>query len=109
MNERVKEYLSTYPDDIVDLFHRLRQIVWDCALSEPQETLWARLPSYYVGEAFIRPIPFKDHINIESAAIPGYRDALHGCKITPKGMLQICLKQELPTDVLHHVFSETFA
>lgn len=31
-----------------------------------QRIEWAKLPSYYCGEKFIRIIPFKDHINIKS-------------------------------------------
>ena len=32
--------------------------------------MWAKLPTYYVGESFVRLIPFKDHINIEAKAVP---------------------------------------
>ena len=107
MNEQVKEYIDKYPSEIVDMYNNIRQIIFDSVSSEPEETLWAKLPSYYVGETFVRLIPFKDHINIEANAISEYKDVLSGYKVTPKGMLQIFLKQELPIDVLKQIFAKT--
>ena len=109
MNEQVKEYLNKYPNEIIDMYNALRKLIFDSASSEPQETMWAKIPSYYVGEAFVRLIPFKDHINIEAKAVSEYKDALAGYKITPKGMLQIFVKQEIPADELKQIFaSELF-
>ena len=107
MNEQVREYIDKYPSEIVDMYNNIRQIIFDSVSSEPEETLWAKLPSYYVGETFVRLIPFKDHINIEATAISEYKDVLSGYKVTPKGMLQIFLKQELPIDVLKQIFAKT--
>lgn len=108
MNEQVKEYLEKYPSEIVDLFNSLRHIVFESVLSEPKETLWAKLPSYYVGESFVRLIPFKDHINVEAKAITEYKEALSEYKVTPKGMLQIFTGQDIPVDMLKQIFAETF-
>ena len=108
MNEQVKEYIGKYPGEIIDLFGRLRQMILDSVSCELEETLWAKLPSYYVGEAFVRLIPFKDHINIEARAVTQHKEELVGYKITPKGMLQIYLKQDVPQDVLKQIFVETF-
>ena len=107
MNEQVREYIDKYPSEIVDMYNNIRQIIFDSVSSEPEETLWAKLPSYYVGETSVRLIPFKDHINIEANAISEYKDVLSGYKVTPKGMLQIFLKQELPVDVLKQIFAKT--
>ena len=107
MNEQVKEYISKYPDGIVAMFHELRQLIFKSASCEPEEILWAKLPSYTVGEAFVRLIPFKDHINVEAQAVTQYKDALDGYKITPRGMVQIYLKQEIPAEVLKQIFAET--
>ena len=107
MNEQVREYIDKYPSEIVDMYNNIRQIILDSVSSEPEETLWAKLPSYYVGETFVRLIPFKDHINIEANAISEYKDVLSGYKVTPKGMLQVFLKQELPIDVLKQIFAKT--
>ena len=107
MNEQVREYIDKYPSEIVDMYNNIRQIILDSVSSEPEETLWAKLPSYYAGETFVRLIPFKDHINIEANAISEYKDVLSGYKVTPKGMLQIFLKQELPIDVLNQIFAKT--
>lgn len=107
MNEQIKEYLTKFPNDIIDMYNVLRALIFDSLLSQPQETLWAKIPSYYVGEAFIRLIPFKDHINIEAKAVLEYKEELSGYKVTPKGMLQIFTNQDIPVDVLKKIFAKT--
>ncbi len=107
MNEQVKEYLENYPKEIFDLFHTLRKIIYESASHEPEETLWAKLPSYTVGDAFVRLIPFKNHINVEAQAVMQHTDELTEYKITPKGMLQLYVKQEVPMEVLKRIFRET--
>lgn len=109
MNENIREYIEKYPSGIIDMFGALRKLIMDCAPLEPQETMWAKIPSYYVGELFIRLIPFKDHINIEARAVTDYKEVLSEYKITPKGMLQIFVKQDIPVDVLKQVFAETLS
>ena len=107
MNEQVRKYIDKYSNEIIDMYDTLRKLIFDSASSEPQEIMWAKIPSYYVGESFVRLIPFKDHINIEAKAVSEHEDVLGEYKITPKGMLQIFLKQDIPTEVLKHIFSET--
>ncbi len=107
MNGQVKDYIDKYPGEIIDLYNDLRKIIFDSVSDKPEETLWAKLPSYYVGEAFVRLIPFKDHINIEAQAVIRHKEELAGYKITPKGMVQIYLKQNVPCEVLKHIFAET--
>lgn len=107
MNEQVKEYIDKYPSEIVDMYEKLRKLIFDSVSCEPEETLWAKLPSYYVGDAFVRLIPFKDHINIEAQAIVQYEKELTGYKITPKGMLQIYENQNVPGEILMQIFAET--
>ena len=109
MNEQVKEYIDKYPSDIIDMYNTLRKLIFDSVSSEPQETMWAKLPTYYVGESFVRLIPFKDHINIEANTILKYKEELASYKTTPKGMLQIFLKQDIPADVLKRIFAETLS
>lgn len=109
MNTQVKEYIDKYPNEIIDMYNDLRQLIFDSASIEPEETLWAKLPSYYVGESFVRLIPFKDHINIEAQPIIQHKDELSGYKITPKGMLQIYSKQDIPHEVLKQIFAEVLA
>ena len=107
MNEQVKEYIGKYPDEIIQMYNSLRQMIFDSVSCEPEETLWAKLPSYYVGESFVRLIPFKDHINIEAWTVIQHKEELAGYKITPKGMLQIFVRQDIPENVLKQIFSET--
>ncbi|MBE5786112.1 MAG: DUF1801 domain-containing protein [Clostridiales bacterium] len=107
MNEQIRAYLAKYPSEIIDMYSDIRRLIYDSVSAEPAETLWAKLPSYRVGEAFVRLIPFKDHINIEAKAVLEYKEALSNYKVTPKGMLQIFLKQGLPVDVLKEIFAKT--
>lgn len=107
MNKEVREYIEKFPSEIINMYNILRKLIYDSVLSEPQETLWAKLPSYYVGESFVRLIPFKDHINIEAISIIKHKEELISYKITPKGMLQIFIKQDIPDDVLRKIFKET--
>ena len=107
MNEQVKMYIEKYPVEIIDMFKALRQLIYNSVSVDPVETLWANLPSYYIGEAFVRLIPFKDHINIEARAVIKHKEELTGYKITPKGMLQIYTKQDVPSKILKLIFTET--
>ena len=107
MNEQVKDYIDKYPNEIIDMYNNLRQVIFDSVSCELKETLWAKIPSYYAGESFVRLIPFKDHINIEAQAVTWHKEELAGYKITPKGMMQIYLKQDIPYEVLKQVFAET--
>ncbi len=107
MNEQVKKYREKYPADIIDMFNNLRQIIFDSVSCELEEKLWAKLPSYYVGKSYVRLIAFKDHINIEAQAVISHKEELASYKITPKGMLQIYLKQDIPSDILKQIFAET--
>lgn len=107
MNEQVKEYVEKYPREIVDLYNRLRELIFGSMSGIPEEKLWAKLPSYYVGAAFVRLIPFQDHINIEAQAVVRHREALKEYKITPKGMLKIGGKQPIPEETLRQIFAET--
>ena len=108
MNELVKEYFEKYPREVIEMHNALRQLIYDSVSCELEETLWAKIPSYYVGEAVVRLIPFKDHINIEAQAVVQHKEELAGYKITPKGMVQIFLKQDIPYEVLKRIFAETF-
>ena len=103
----ITTYLAKYNDDIQKLFTDLRGMVIQSVDCDLEEKLWAKLPSYYLDDKFIRLIPFKDHVNIEAKSVMKYSEQLHEYKITPKGMLQIYLKQDIPKDVLSRVFSDT--
>lgn len=107
MNETVKEYLNQYSAELRELYTQLRDIVYDSIPQEIEEKLWAKLPSYYVGDFFVRLIPFKDHINIEASAISLHIGKLDGYKTTPKGMLQIYIGQVIPSNILKQIFAET--
>lgn len=107
MNEAIMDYVKGYCKGIQSLFIEIRELIIKSVPCEIEEKLWAKLPSFYVGEKFVRIIPFKDHINIEAYTIIKYKSQLEGYKITPKGMLQIYLNQDIPHTVLKEVFIET--
>lgn len=107
MNQQVSLYLEKFPAEVTEMFLALRDIICGSTEAAITETLWAKLPSYYVGDSFIRLIAFKDHINVEAKAIVQHKDELKGFKITPKGMLQIYTNQNIPTEILKKVFAET--
>ena len=107
MNKNVKEYLDKYSLELRELYAQLRDMIYESVPQQIEEKLWAKIPSYYVGDSFVRLIPFKDHINIEASAITLYRDKLDGYKITPKGMLQIYTGQVIPSNILKQIFAET--
>lgn len=109
MKEQIKEQINSYSVEVVDMFEHLRQLLFDSAPCEPEEKLWAKLPSYYFGKSFVRLIPFKDHINIEAQAALSHKEELTGYKFTPKGMLQIYLRQDIPSEILKRIFAETLA
>ena len=107
MEKEIKEYLNKYSTETNNLYMKLRDLVYLVASCEIEEKLWAKLPSYYVGEKFVRLIPFKDHINVEARKIVDYKGELEGYKITPKGMLQIYVGEDIPMEVLMRVFRDT--
>ena len=107
MSEAISDYVEGYCKGIQSLFIEIRELIIKSVPCEIEEKLWAKLPSFYVGEKFIRIIPFKDHINIEAYTIIEHKSQLEQYKITPKGMLRIYLKQDIPHAILQEVFTET--
>lgn len=107
MNEEVQDYIEKYSKEIQILFYEIRELIIKSVPFKIEEKLWAKLPSFYVGEKFIRIIPFKDHINIEAGAIMEYKHKLEQFKITPKGMLQIYINQDIPSNDLTIIFNKT--
>lgn len=107
MKEEIMEYLIKYPAEIIGIFTDIRQLIFDSTDPEPEEKLWAKLPSYFCGGDFVRLIPFRDHINIEARAAVSHMDELSGYRFTPKGMLQIYIGQDIPVDILKRIFTET--
>lgn len=109
MNEQVGKYLEKFSCEIISLFNSVRNIIFESTSLELKETLWAGMPTYSVGDAFVRLIAFGNHINVEAKAIIEHTEELAHYKITPKGMLQIYLNQSIPKDTLKQIFAETFA
>jgi len=106
MSEDIQNYIYRYSDDIKQLFMKIREQIMESIPCEVEERLWAKLPSYYVGDKFVRLIPFKDHINVEASALLSHKTELEHYKMTSKGMLQIYLDQE-PVSLFQTIFQET--
>lgn len=107
MDSSVREYIENYSLEIIEMYKKLRELILKSTSQQIEEKLWAKIPSYYVGEKFVRLIPFKDHINIQAMAIMQHKNELTGYKITSKGMLQIYLNQTVPLLLLQKIFDET--
>ena len=89
------------------LFSKIRDVIYSIESIIIEEKMWAKIPSYYYGEKFVRIIPFKDHINVEAEGLVNHTNDFEGCKFTPKGMLQIKANQAIDFGRLKMVFSET--
>lgn len=106
MSEDVQNCLDKYSDELKQLFMKIREQIMESIPCETEERLWAKLPSYYVGDKFVRLIPFKDHINVEASALLSHKTELEQYEMTPKGMLKIYLNQE-PVSLFQTIFQET--
>lgn len=107
MDKEIQEYIGKYDTNIQDKFLEVRSLIMMSTQADIEERLWAKLPSFYVDNKFIRVIPFKDHLNIEASKNSSYKTELAGYKMTPKGMLQIYTHQSVPSEVLKKIFIET--
>jgi hypothetical protein len=105
--EVIEKYLSSFDDTTRQRFNILHNLLLESTTQGIEEKLWARLPSFFCEKNFVRLIPFNDHMNIEAKGILVHTDGLQGYKITPKGMLQIGHKQEIPSELLKTIFKET--
>ncbi|MCM1989112.1 DUF1801 domain-containing protein [Oceanirhabdus seepicola] len=108
MKEEIYNYIENFEEQTKQRFRILYELIYEITSINIDEKLWAKIPSFYVGEKFIRLIPFKNHINIEAKAVIFHKDELPEYKITPKGMLQIFHNQQVPCELLKIIFKETF-
>lgn len=107
MIDVIEKYIKSFDETTTQRFNILYALLLESITQEIEEKLWAGIPSVYYGKNFVRLIPFDDHINVEAKGILVHTDGLHGYKITPKGMLQIGHKQEIPSEILKIIFKET--
>jgi hypothetical protein len=107
MIEAIEKYIATFDDRTIQRFRFIFNLIRESVSQEIEEKLWAKLPSFYHGENFVRLILFKDHINIEAKGITAHQDELQGYKVTPKGMLQIGHNQDIPAEILKLIFKES--
>lgn len=107
MIDDIVNYLEKFDEVTKMRFNVLYKLIYDSTSQTINEKLWAKLPSFYVESNFIRIIPFKDHINIEAKAIIFHKEELNEYKITPKGMMQIYHKQQIPGEALKAIFKES--
>jgi hypothetical protein len=108
MKEDIYTNLEKFEEQTKQRFCDLHKLIYESTSSIIEEKLWAKLPSFYVNDNFVRLIPFKDHINIEAKAVVFHNEELSGYKITPKGMLQIFHNQQVPCELVKIIFKESF-
>lgn len=106
-NNDFESLLCHHSTDVIELFNKLSKIIKDSIKVELEEKIWAKMPSFYYEDRFVRLIPFKKHINIEAKAIKNNLKKLSNYIITPTGMLKIEVNQEIPVEVLTNIFQET--
>lgn len=107
MKEDICNYLEKFDEQTKQRFNVMYGLIYESASQAIDERLWAKLPSFYVENSFIRIIPFKDHLNIEAKAILSHMNELTQYQITPKGMLQIYHNQQVPDELLRVIFKES--
>lgn len=107
MIDDISNYLDKFEEKTKQRFCELYKLIYESSSKNIDEKLWAKLPSFYVDNNFIRIIPFKDHVNIEAKAVVFHKDEMLGYKITPKGMLQIFHNQQIPCELLKTIFKES--
>ena len=107
MIDAIEKYIESFDETAMQRFNILYNLLLESTTQKIEEKLWARIPSFFCGSNFVRLIPFDDHINVEAKGVLIHADGLHGYKITPKGMLQIGHKQEIPSEILKIIFKET--
>lgn len=108
MKEDICDYIEKFDEQTKQRFCALYGLIYESTSQTINEILWAKLPSFYAGNNFVRIIPFKDHVNIEAKAILTHMHELSEYKITPKGMLQIFHNQQIPSELLRVIFKESF-
>ena len=107
MKSDIYNYIDNFEELTKERFNIIYKIIYESTSQDINEKLWAKLPSFYVHDKFIRLIPFKDHINIQSKAILTHKEELSEYKITPKGMLQIFHNDKIPYKLLKIIFKES--
>jgi hypothetical protein len=106
MNDQIEKFLESFDEDTRQRFKILYALILESTSQVVEEKLWAKLPSIYCGANYVRLIPFKDHINIEARGLAAYQEQLKGYRFTPKGMLQIGHKQDIPGETLRLIFKD---
>ncbi|GGH27687.1 DUF1801 domain-containing protein [Paenibacillus segetis] len=107
MKEDIRNYLEKFDEQTKQRFCVLYGLIYESTSQIIHEKLWAKLPSFYVKNNFVRIIPFKDHINVEAKAVLSHKDELQEYKITSMGMLQIFHNQQIPNELLKVIFKES--
>ena len=69
MKEDIYNYLEKFEKQTKQRFYELYKLIYESTSQNIDERLWAKLPSFYVNNNYVRFIPFKDHVNIEAKTI----------------------------------------
>ncbi len=107
MQEDILKKISLLNEVSKNRFEYLRKLIYDSCDKDIEEKLWAGLPSYYVGDKFIRLIPFKNYINIEAIGIKYNLDRLKGYTLTPKLMIKLSNEDKINEDLFKDIFKNT--
>lgn len=120
MNQSFQKLYEHLPIEAQELLFRIDEILHQSVDQKLDEKIWSKMPMYYSGSRTIILALFSDHINIVSNpaiyksnvthpnAILKHKNLLGDYKITPKGMLQIFVGDEIPKSLLTQIFVENF-
>ncbi len=106
MDDRYASVLAKHDAPTSARFRAVAAILEGLGIPGLDFRVWAGLPSFYAGERFVRVIPFKDHLNVQTAGVLGHAEDFVGCRLTPKGMLQIAHDAPLPAEALRRLFAD---
>ncbi|MDD3832209.1 MAG: DUF1801 domain-containing protein [Clostridia bacterium] len=102
-----EDKIACLPQETQQLFINVQQFIRQVTNNLAQERLWGGMPTFSMGDKWMRIIPLHDHINIEADAVCAHLHQLTSYSITPKGMSQIFTGQPIPMDLLTVIIKQT--
>jgi len=98
----VDAYIARCPQNVQDIFFRIREIVASLA-PDAEELLRWDMPSYYLGGRKLVVVgASKNHLGIYGINPENFKDKLQGYKYT-KGCIQFQYKEPIPYELITEI------
>lgn len=101
-SQEITEYIAKYDVSKKERIDNIRNLIHEI-IPDIGEKMWTKVPCLYLDKRSIVIRVFDDHINFIADTVIHYKEELRDYKITPKGMLQIYDKQDLPLETLRRI------